>query len=56
MIRVWRRTEEAITGLTRNQFTGIIPVRGFESLRLRFLDVSKNIRQDFYKIRNTISM
>lgn len=32
---IWRRTEEAITGLTRNQFTGIIPVRGFESLRLR---------------------
>lgn len=33
---IWRRTEEAITGLTRNQFIGVIPVRGFESLRLRF--------------------
>lgn len=34
-----RRTEEAITGLTRNQFTGVIPVRGFESLRLRYTNM-----------------
>ena len=33
--QVWRRTEVAVTGLTRNQFTGFAPVRGFESLRLR---------------------
>ena len=33
--QVWRRTEVAVTGLTRNQFTGLTPVRGFESLRLR---------------------
>ncbi len=32
---IWRRTEEAITGLTRNQFIGAILIRGFESLRLR---------------------
>ncbi len=33
---IWRRTEEAITGLTRNQFIGAILIRGFESLRLRY--------------------
>lgn len=32
---LWRRTEVAVTGLTRNQFIGLMPVRGFESLRLR---------------------
>lgn len=26
----------AVTGLTRNQFIGVKPVRGFESLRLRW--------------------
>ena len=31
---IWRRTEEAITGLTRNQFVGL-PAHGFESHRLR---------------------
>ena len=36
--QVWRRTEVAVTGLTRNQFTGLTPVRGFESLRLRLFD------------------
>ena len=40
---IWRRTEEVITGLTRNQFTGVIPVRGFESLRLRFLYAATKI-------------
>lgn len=36
---IWRRTEEAITGLTRNQFIGAILIRGFESLRLRYIFV-----------------
>lgn len=41
-----RRTEVAVTGLTRNQFTGFKPVRGFESLRLRLL-IPKSIVQVF---------
>ena len=30
----WRRTEEAVTGMTRNHFVGQL-ARGFESHRLR---------------------
>lgn len=32
----------AVTGLTRNQFTGFKPVRGFESLRLRWKALEKS--------------
>ncbi len=42
VVRVWRRIEEAITRLTRNQFAGK-PARGFESLRLRFIYIQDKI-------------
>lgn len=37
----------AVTGLTRNQFTGLTPVRGFESLRLREKKVSPKLFLSF---------
>lgn len=52
---MWRRTEEAVTGLTRNQFTGIVPVRGFESLRLRFMELSELLHRSEHIDQNQVA-
>lgn len=42
----------AVTGLTRNQFIGVKPVRGFESLRLRWNFESAGVLPvDFFTFR-----
>ena len=38
----------AVTGLTRNQLIGFKPVRGFESLRLRYIVKESAISADSF--------